>query len=110
MLAGLICQVVSLSLFALVCGDFAFSLWKAKSMWNPQYFHVVHSRLFKSFLIGKSSSFPNWDVIDLHNQALLSLLSQYLSEVYIDVLNLQGDSTESLPPPRRGFSWRLKVP
>jgi hypothetical protein len=34
-------------LFALVCGDFAFSLWKAKGMWNPQYSHVVHSRLFK---------------------------------------------------------------
>jgi hypothetical protein len=58
MLAGLIFQVVALAAFILASGEFAFRVWKAKGTWNQKYIHVVHSVLFNSFLIGKSTIGP----------------------------------------------------
>ncbi len=53
MLAGLIFQVVSLAWFFCCAGEFAFRVWKGQGTWNPQYYHVVSSPLFKGFLFGK---------------------------------------------------------
>jgi hypothetical protein len=52
MLAGLGFQVFSLILFALCAGEFALRVWKHQGTWNPRYLDLVHSRLFKSFLVG----------------------------------------------------------
>jgi len=52
MLAGLIFQVVSLTLFAVCSAEFGYRVWKQQSNWNPRYSQLVHSRLFKCFLVG----------------------------------------------------------
>jgi hypothetical protein len=52
MLAGLGFQVFSLILFGICCGEFALRVWKHRGNWNPGYLDLVHSRLFKSFLVG----------------------------------------------------------
>ncbi|CAG8949279.1 hypothetical protein HYFRA_00004904 [Hymenoscyphus fraxineus] len=56
MLAGLIFQVVSLTLFAGCCGDFALRVFKRKGARNQKYIDIVSSRLFKAFLIGLFTS------------------------------------------------------
>ncbi|RDL39273.1 Uncharacterized protein BP5553_03613 [Venustampulla echinocandica] len=52
MLAGLIFQVVSLVLFAICCGEFAFRVWSGKGSRNPTYTWLTQTGLFKGFLIG----------------------------------------------------------
>lgn len=52
MMAGLVFQVVSLTLFATAAGEFGLRVWKGKGMWNERYLSIVNTRLFKSFLIG----------------------------------------------------------
>jgi len=52
MLAGLGFQVFSLILFLLCSGEFAFRVIKNKGSWNPRYINLLHSGLFKSFLVG----------------------------------------------------------
>jgi hypothetical protein len=54
MLAGLIFQVVSLVLFIICAGEFAFRVHKSRGMWNPKYINFVNSKLFKQFLLGMS--------------------------------------------------------
>jgi hypothetical protein len=58
MMAGLIFQVVSLGLFGICCGEFAFRVLKGKGSRNPRYTAITSSLLFKSFLVGKFQ-FPN---------------------------------------------------
>ncbi|KAH8687526.1 RTA1 like protein-domain-containing protein [Tricladium varicosporioides] len=52
MLAGLIFQVVSLVLFAICCGEFAFRVKKGMGNRNPAYVSLCSSKLFKGFLWG----------------------------------------------------------
>jgi len=51
MLAGLVFQVVSLLLFAILCGEFAWRVMYFKSSWNAQYLSLLNSKKFKAFLI-----------------------------------------------------------
>lgn len=53
MLAGLSFQVFSLILFMIAVSEFALRVWNRKGSWNPRYLSLVHSTLFKSFLLGK---------------------------------------------------------
>ncbi|KAG4438497.1 hypothetical protein IFR05_006020 [Cadophora sp. M221] len=50
MIAGLIFQVVSLVVFVILCGDFAWRLHKNRDSWNTHNSHIYTSRLFKGFL------------------------------------------------------------
>jgi hypothetical protein len=52
MLAGLGFQVFSLVLFSIAAGWFAKNVWSGKGSWNTRYSNLIHSRLFKAFLIG----------------------------------------------------------
>lgn len=52
MLVGLIIQVISLSLFAVACTDFAWRVSKNQGQWNQKHFNVATSKLFKAFLVG----------------------------------------------------------
>ncbi len=55
MIAGLIVQVVSLTVFAVLCADFAF---QSRRRWNERevkYFGLRQTFFFKAFLFGKSS-------------------------------------------------------
>lgn len=52
MLAGLAFQVFSTILFAIAAGWFAKNVWSSKGSWNTRYSDLIHSRLFKAFLIG----------------------------------------------------------
>lgn len=52
MLAGLAFQVVSLVLFSIAAGHFAFRVWSNKNSWNQRYASLTSSRLFKAFLVG----------------------------------------------------------
>ena len=52
MIAGLIAQVVSLTVFAILCADFAF---QSRKQWNdrdPQYFALRRTKFWKAFLTG----------------------------------------------------------
>jgi hypothetical protein len=52
MIAGLIAQVVGLSLFLLAGGVFAASVLRSKGNWNRKYFTITTSFLFNAFLGG----------------------------------------------------------
>lgn len=52
MLAGLSVQVVSLALFAGLCGDFAFRLYKNPQSWSDEYANLYRSRRFTAFICG----------------------------------------------------------
>ncbi|KUJ14558.1 RTA1 like protein [Mollisia scopiformis] len=52
MLAGLSVQVASLTLFALMCAEFAWRLHSHRNAWRTDHAAIYNSRLFKSFLIG----------------------------------------------------------
>jgi hypothetical protein len=52
MLAGLSVQVASLALFAILCGEFAWRLYRNKSAWRTDHEALYNSRLFKFFLVG----------------------------------------------------------
>jgi hypothetical protein len=52
MLVGLVFQVISLIVFTLAASWFAKRVWAGQGAWNPAYLDLVHSRLFRSFLIG----------------------------------------------------------
>jgi hypothetical protein len=54
MLAGLSVQVASLALFAGLCGDFAFRLYKNPQRWSEQYVDLYRSKKFSAFLCGIS--------------------------------------------------------
>ncbi|CZR53242.1 related to YER185w, Rta1p [Phialocephala subalpina] len=56
MLAGLIFQLISLSLFAVACTDFFLRVRKQRGMWNPRYLNIVNSKLFKAFLFGLATA------------------------------------------------------
>ena len=52
MIAGLIAQVVSLTVFAILCADFTY---QSRKHWNdrePQYFALRRTKLWKAFLAG----------------------------------------------------------
>lgn len=57
-MAGLVLQVVALTLFAIAASDFGIRVWKGKGQWNERYLSIVNTRLFKAFLIGMSSPIP----------------------------------------------------
>ncbi|RFU27688.1 hypothetical protein B7463_g8637, partial [Scytalidium lignicola] len=52
MLAGLGFQVFSIAVFALLCTDFAWRLYKNRNTWSDQHAALQESRLFRAFLIG----------------------------------------------------------
>jgi len=52
MIAGLLLQVVGLSLFLFVGGWFALSVFRSKGNRNQKYYSVTTSFLFKAFLVG----------------------------------------------------------
>ena len=52
MLAGLCFQVASLGLFALLCADFAFRLYKNPQSWSQQYVSLYRSSRFSAFICG----------------------------------------------------------
>ncbi|KAE8445435.1 hypothetical protein EG329_013448 [Mollisiaceae sp. DMI_Dod_QoI] len=52
MLAGLSVQVASLALFASMCAEFAYRLYRNPNAWNMNHAQLYDSKLFKSFLIG----------------------------------------------------------
>ncbi|KAF4622654.1 hypothetical protein G7Y89_g14372 [Cudoniella acicularis] len=52
MLAGLSFQVISLAIFAVLCGEFAYRVWSNPNSWSRSHAHLYNSKLFKSFLIG----------------------------------------------------------
>jgi hypothetical protein len=52
MLAGLSVQVSSLTLFGLLCGEFAYRLYKNRQSWATQHSELYESKLFKAFLFG----------------------------------------------------------
>lgn len=52
MLAGLASQVASLLLFAALCGEFAWRLYKAPQSWSLKHQQLYTSRLFQAFLWG----------------------------------------------------------
>jgi hypothetical protein len=52
MLAGLVFQVFSLILFTVLSVDFALRVYKGKGTWKTQHLDLVHSSLFKAFLVG----------------------------------------------------------
>ncbi|KUJ18266.1 RTA1-domain-containing protein [Mollisia scopiformis] len=56
MLAGLIFQLISLSLFAVACTEFFFRVRSARGNWNPRYLNIVSSKLFKAFLFGLATA------------------------------------------------------
>tara|TARA_R110002060_G_scaffold33975_2_gene44828 strand:- start:11 stop:469 length:459 start_codon:yes stop_codon:yes gene_type:complete len=52
MIAGLIAQVVSLTVFAILCADFAF---QSRKKWNdrdPKYFELRRTKFWRAFLAG----------------------------------------------------------
>jgi hypothetical protein len=55
MLAGLVFQVISLTLFAIACAEFAWRVSKNPEQWNQQHINIAASKLFKAFLFGNSS-------------------------------------------------------
>ncbi|KAF7947370.1 uncharacterized protein EAE97_004619 [Botrytis byssoidea] len=52
MLAGLVFQVFSLILFAILGTEFAWRVRRSHGSWNPRYIDLVSSTFFKSFLGG----------------------------------------------------------
>lgn len=50
MIAGLVFQVVSISVFMLLCADFAFTVFKARDAFEPQFRSLRSSGKFKAFL------------------------------------------------------------
>ncbi|KAK0107329.1 hypothetical protein ONS95_004023 [Cadophora gregata] len=52
MMAGLVFQVVSLTLFSIAATDFGIRVRKHQGQWNPRYLTIVNTLLFKAFLIG----------------------------------------------------------
>ena len=52
MLAGLSVQVVSLALFAALCGDFAYRLYKHPQSWSSEYANLYRSKRFSAFICG----------------------------------------------------------
>lgn len=52
MLAGLSVQVASLTLFAFLCGEFAYRLYKNPQSWSMEHTGLYESKLFKAFLCG----------------------------------------------------------
>lgn len=50
MLAGLSFQVASLALFALLCSDFAFRLYRNPQAWSESYVDLYRSKRFSAFL------------------------------------------------------------
>lgn len=52
MLAGLSCQVASLALFAAICGDFAYRLYRNPLSWSEQYVSLYRRKTFSFFLCG----------------------------------------------------------
>lgn len=52
MLAGLSCQVVSLVIFSVLCGEFALRCYQNPQSFNMQHASLYQSKLWKSFLIG----------------------------------------------------------
>jgi hypothetical protein len=53
MLAGLVIQVISLTIFVIACAEFAYRVRNLPGQWNEKYIHIVTSKLFKAFLIGQ---------------------------------------------------------
>jgi len=52
MLGGLSVQVASLALFAALCGEFAFRLFRSPNSWSTEHATLYQSKLFKAFLCG----------------------------------------------------------
>jgi RTA1 like protein len=56
MLAGLSVQVASLTLFAALCAEFAFRLYRNHTAWSKEHAALYNSKLFKAFICGLSVS------------------------------------------------------
>jgi hypothetical protein len=56
MIGGLSFQVFSLVLFAVLCGEFAFRLWRNPQSWNMTHERLFRSMVFKCFLWGLTTA------------------------------------------------------
>lgn len=59
MIAGLASQVISLVVFAIICGHFAWRVRKNPTRLNPDFASLRNSRRFKGMLFGESPRFPS---------------------------------------------------
>ena len=59
MIAGLASQVISLFIFAVLGGHFAFRVWKNPTRLDPQFAQLRNSKIFKGFLFGKFPPIPH---------------------------------------------------
>ncbi|KAK9240692.1 RTA1 like protein-domain-containing protein [Lipomyces kononenkoae] len=56
MIGGLSFQVFSLTLFVVLCGDFAFRLWRNRQSWNVSHQQLFESVIFRCFLWGLATA------------------------------------------------------